>query len=213
VTRTRTLALGGLLVAAASVLLVAADAPEPPPVPAPEERAVAVFAGGCFWCMEPPFDALPGVLATTSGYTGGTQPNPTYEQVSSGGTGHLEAVQVEYDPRRVSYGQLLDVFWRNVDPTDAGGQFCDRGEQYGTAIFAAGEAQLAEAAASKQKLADSGALKDPIVTPIRAAGPFYPAEDYHQDYYTKNPLRYKIYRAGCGRDSVLESLWGSPPPH
>ena len=208
-TRTRTLALGALLAAAASALLIAADAPDPPSAaePAPE-HAVAIFAGGCFWCMEPPFDALPGVVATTSGYTGGTVANPTYEQVSSGTTGHLEAVQVEYDPNLVSYSQLLDVFWHNVDPTDAGGQFCDRGAQYATAIYASGESQTAEATASKERLAASGGLEKPIVTPIRAAGPFYPAEDYHQDYYKKNPLRYKIYRGGCGRDAVLDELWG-----
>jgi peptide-methionine (S)-S-oxide reductase len=213
VTRTRSLALGGLLVAAAGALLVAADAPEPPVAEPAPERAVAIFAGGCFWCMEPPFDALPGVLATTAGYTGGKVIDPSYEQVSSGGTGHLEAVQIEYDPKVVSYRQLLDVFWHNVDPTDAGGQFCDRGPQYATAIFASGEAQLAEATASKEQLVQRALLAKPVVTPIRAAGPFYPAEDYHQDYYKKNPLRYKVYRAGCGRDSVLEALWGKPSEH
>jgi peptide-methionine (S)-S-oxide reductase len=176
-------------------------------------RAVAIFAGGCFWCMEPPFDRLPGVLATTSGYTGGTVEKPSYEQVSGGGTGHREAVQVEYDPTRVSYAQLLDVFWRNVDPTDAGGQFCDRGEQYTTAIFAATDEQAAEAKAAKEKLEASHVLKHPVVTPVLAAGPFYPAEDYHQDYYEKNPLRYKFYRNGCGRDRVLEGLWGAAPAH
>jgi peptide-methionine (S)-S-oxide reductase len=209
VTLTRALALGALTLAAVAAL--AAEAPEPAAEPssAPAaERAVAIFAGGCFWCMEPPFDALPGVIATTAGYTGGTVPKPTYEQVSSGTTGHLESVQVEYDPNLVSYSQLLDVFWHNVDPTDEGGQFCDRGAQYSTAIFASGEAQLAEATASKERLAASGVLKKPIVTAIRTAGPFYPAEDYHQDYYKKNPLRYKVYRTGCGRDAVLDELWG-----
>jgi peptide-methionine (S)-S-oxide reductase len=177
-----------------------------------EGRAVAIFAGGCFWCMEPPFDALPGVIATTSGYTGGTVEDPSYEQVSSGSTGHLEAVSVEYDPVRVRYDALLEVFWRNVDPTDAGGQFCDRGEQYTTAIFAVGEEQLAAATASKQKLAASGRLARPVVTAIRSAGRFYPAEDYHQNYYEKNPIRYKFYRTGCGRDRVLEQLWGASRP-
>jgi len=204
----------GLAAAAAVALLIAADAPETPaPEPAPADRAVAIFAGGCFWCMEPPFDALPGVLATTSGYTGGSVVNPTYEQVSAGGTGHLESVKVDYDPKRVSYAQLLDVFWHNVDPTDAGGQFCDRGPQYTTAIFTSGDEQLAEATASKEKLDASHVLKQPVVTAIRPAGPFYPAEEYHQNYYLKNPLRYKIYRGGCGRDHVLEQLWGAQPSH
>jgi peptide-methionine (S)-S-oxide reductase len=210
------IALAALLAAAAGALLVAAESSEPPvasPAQAPSERAVAIFSGGCFWCMEPPFDALPGVLATTSGYTGGSLANPTYEQVSSGGTGHLESVKVEYDPARVSYAQLLDVFWHNVDPTDAGGQFCDRGPQYTTAIWTTGEEQKAIAEEAKQTLEASHQLKHPVVTAIRPAGPFYPAEDYHQNYYQKNPLRYKVYRAGCGRDHVLEGLWGSAPAH
>jgi len=177
------------------------------------ERAIAIFAGGCFWCMEPPFDALPGVIATTSGYTGGSLEDPTYEQVSSGSTGHVEAVQVEYDPKLVGYEALLDVFWRNVDPTDAGGQFCDRGEQYTTAIFAAGDEQLVAATASVQKLEASRRLARPVVTAIRSVGRFFPAEDYHQNYYEKNPLRYKYYRTSCGRDRVLEQLWGEAPAH
>ncbi len=212
--RARAIALGTLLLAAAAAPLIWAEAPETPvdPAPAPE-RAMAIFAGGCFWCMEPPFDGLPGVLATTSGYTGGSVVNPSYEQVSSGKTGHLEAVKVEYDPMRVTYAQLLEVFWRNVDPTDAGGQFCDRGAHYATAIFASGEEQLAEANDAKTRLEASHRLQKPVVTPIRPAGPFYPAEDYHQDYYKKNPLRYKVYRTGCGRDHVLEQLWGATPAH
>ena len=177
------------------------------------DLAGAIFAGGCFWCMEPPFDALPGVLATTSGYTGGSVVNPSYEQVSSGKTGHVEAVKIEYDAKRVSYSQLLEVFWHNVDPTDAGGQFCDRGPQYTTAIFTSDDEQLAEATAAKEKLDASHALQKPVVTAIRPAGPFYPAEDYHQNYYEKNPLRYKVYRGGCGRDHVLEQLWGTAPAH
>jgi peptide-methionine (S)-S-oxide reductase len=214
VTRVRTLALGALLAAGAAALVIAAESPEPPvAAPAPEERAVAIFAGGCFWCMEPPFDALPGVLATISGYTGGSLANPTYEQVSSGTTGHIEAVKVEYDPKQVSYAQLLEVFWRNVDPTDADGQFCDRGPQYATAIFTIGEQQKALAEQARQALEASHRLPRPVVTPIRAAGPFYAAEDYHQDYYQKNPLRYKFYRGGCGRDAVLEKLWGSATAH
>jgi peptide-methionine (S)-S-oxide reductase len=195
-----------LVVAVLASLLFAASA-------GGAERAVAIFAGGCFWCMEPPFDELPGVLATTSGYTGGTVAKPSYEQVSAGGTGHREAVQVEYDPVRVSYAQLLDVFWHNVDPTDAGGQFCDRGEQYTTAIFTTTGEQAAEAKAAKAKLEESHVLKQPVVTSVLPAGPFYPAEDYHQDYYEKNPLRYRFYRTGCGRDRVLEALWGAAPAH
>ncbi|HKA15066.1 MAG TPA: peptide-methionine (S)-S-oxide reductase MsrA [Myxococcota bacterium] len=193
---------------------MAAETPESPvTAPPPVGRAVAIFSGGCFWCMEPPFDALPGVLATTSGYTGGTVANPTYEQVSSGSTGHRESVQVEYDPARVSYAQLLDVFWHNVDPTDAGGQFCDRGQQYTTAIFATTPEQLGEATEARQRLDASHRLPHPVVTSVLPAGPFYPAEEYHQNYYQKNPLRYRVYRAGCGRDHVLEQLWGAAPAH
>ena len=180
----------------------------------PEDgHAVATFAGGCFWCMEPPYDKLDGVLATTSGYVGGDKVDPTYQEVSAGGTGHAEAVQVTYDPSRVSYETLLDVFWRNVDPLDAGGQFCDRGDQYRTAIFVHDEEQRQLAEKSKQALEDSGRFEQPIVTEIVAAGPFYPAEDYHQDYYEKNPLRYKFYRWNCGRDQRLAEVWGEPPTH
>jgi peptide-methionine (S)-S-oxide reductase len=212
--KSRTRIALALLAAGALALLIAADKGETPAgTPAPEERAVAIFAGGCFWCMEPPFDRLPGVLSTTSGYTGGSVVKPSYEQVSSGTTGHREAVQVEYDPKRMSYAQLLEVFWHNIDPTDAGGQFCDRGEQYTSAIFASGEEQVALANASKEKLAASHVLAKPVVTQVLPAGPFYPAEDYHQDYYVKNPLRYKFYRTGCGRDNVLEQVWGSAPAH
>jgi peptide-methionine (S)-S-oxide reductase len=176
-------------------------------------HALATFAGGCFWCMEPPYDKLDGVLATTSGYTGGDKVDPTYEEVSAGGTGHAEAVQITYDPARISYEQLLDVFWRNVDPLDAGGQFCDRGDQYRTAIFVHGDEQRRLADASKQALVDSGRFEQPIVTEIVEAGPFYPAEDYHQDYYQKNPLRYKFYRWNCGRDQRLAEVWGEAPTH
>jgi peptide-methionine (S)-S-oxide reductase len=172
-------------------------------------RAVATFAGGCFWCMEPPFDKLPGVIATTSGYTGGKTENPTYEQVSGGRTGHAEAVQVLYDPTKVTYAQLLDVFWRNIDPHDAGGQFCDRGDQYRTAIFVHDEGQRKLAEESKRALEASGKLKKPIVTEIVAATKFYPAEEYHQDYYKKNPFRYKFYRTNCGRDARLKQVWGA----
>ncbi|MDP1962533.1 MAG: peptide-methionine (S)-S-oxide reductase MsrA [Reyranella sp.] len=176
-----------------------------------QTRAVAIFAGGCFWCMEPPFDKLDGVLATTPGYIGGTKADPTYEQVTSGRTGHYEALQVEYDPTRVSYQRLLDVFWRNIDPLDATGQFCDKGPQYRSAIFAVDDAQRAAAEASKATLDKSGKLPGRIVTEILPAAKFYPAEAYHQDYYRKNPAAYTYYRWGCGRDKRLERLWGPPP--
>ncbi|HRW60793.1 MAG TPA: peptide-methionine (S)-S-oxide reductase MsrA [Defluviicoccus sp.] len=181
----------------------AADAPAPA-----AQSARAVFAGGCFWCMEPPFDAVPGVIATVSGYTGGMRENPSYEQVSEGGTGHFEAIEVTYDPARVSYAQLLDVFWRNVDPLDDGGQFCDRGSQYGTAIFYANEDEKAAALKSREAVAEKLVIKGPIVTPLLPAKEFYPAEEYHQDYYQKNPLRYKYYRYACERDQRLKEVWG-----
>ena len=170
--------------------------------------ARATFAGGCFWCMEPPYDMLDGVLATTSGYIGGDKANPTYGEVSAGRTGHAEAVQITYDPRKVSYEKLLEVFWVNVDPTDAGGQFCDRGSQYRTGIFYHSDEQKRLAEASKASLAKSKPFKAPLVTGITQARTFYPAEEYHQDYHRKNPLRYKFYRTGCGRDARLEALWG-----
>jgi len=174
----------------------------------PMKSAVAVFAGGCFWCMEPPFDKLPGVTSTTSGYIGGRVANPTYEQVSAGSTGHTEAVQVRYDPAQVSYAKLLEVFWRNIDPIAVNRQFCDVGDQYRSAVFYrnAQEKRLAEA--SKQRIEASGRLKQPIATQIVAATTFYPAEDYHQDYYVKNPARYKYYRFSCGRDQRLKAVWG-----
>ena len=171
-------------------------------------QAVATFAGGCFWCVESDFDGVPGVRRTISGYTGGMLKNPSYEQVSAGGTGHREAVQVFYDPKKVSYETLLDVFWHSVDPTDAGGQFCDRGHSYETAIFANTPEQMALAEKSKKALAASGVLKAPIVTPVLRAEPFYPAEGYHQNYYRENPLRYRYYRYACGRDARLKALWG-----
>jgi len=174
----------------------------------PTKVARATFAGGCFWCMEAPFDAIPGVVSTISGYAGGKVKDPTYEQVSSGGTGHVESIQVAYDPTRVTYDQLLEVFWHNVDPLDGGGQFCDRGNQYRTAIFFANEEQKRAAVESKRRLQDSGRLKGDVVTPIVPLEAFYPAEDYHQDFYRKNPARYKMYRFGCGRDRRLVALWG-----
>ena len=169
---------------------------------------VAIFAGGCFWCVESDFDKVPGVVRTVSGYTGGALPDPTYKQVSAGGTGHREAVQIFYDPKQVTYAALVEIFWRSVDPTDGGGQFCDRGESYGTAIFANTLEQTRQAEASKDELLSSGVLEQPVVTPIEAARAFYPAEDTHQDYYRKNPLRYGFYRFRCGRDSRVEALWG-----
>ena len=180
--------------------------------PTPPGAAVATFAGGCFWCMEPPFDKVDGVLATTSGYTGGTKQNPTYEQVSSGTTGHAEAVQVLYDPKKVSYEKLLDVYWRNIDPTVTDRQFCDVGTQYRTAIFVNSDAQRAAAEASKAALEKSKPFKEPIVTQIVAATEFWPAEEYHQNYYQKNPIRYSYYRTGCGRDARLKQLWGAAAP-
>jgi peptide-methionine (S)-S-oxide reductase len=171
-----------------------------------QPRATAIFAGGCFWCMEPPFEKLKGVVSVTSGYTGGTTKNPTYEEVSNGGTGHYEAVVITYDPRQVSYAALVGVFWRNVDPLDANGQFCDKGDQYRAAIFYrnAAERQLAEQ--SKRKIEQARRWK--IVTEILPAAQFYRAEEYHQDYYKKNPVRYKFYRFNCGRDNRLRTLWG-----
>jgi peptide-methionine (S)-S-oxide reductase len=169
---------------------------------------VATFAGGCFWCVEADFDAVPGVVRTVSGYTGGALADPTYKRVSAGGTGHREAVQIFYDPKRVTYAALVEIFWRSVDPTDGGGQFCDRGESYETAIFANSLEQKQQAEASKRALQRSAVLGRPVVTPIEVAGRFYPAEDYHQDYYNKNPLRYGFYRYRCGRDSRIEELWG-----
>jgi peptide-methionine (S)-S-oxide reductase len=172
---------------------------------AEQELEVATFAGGCFWCMEPPFDSLPGVVATTSGYTGGRTANPTYEQVSAGTTGHAEVVQVRYDPKKISYEKLLEVFWRNVDPLTANRQFCDAGAQYRSAIFYHDEAQRRLAEASKRAL--DARFEQPIVTEIVKAAKFYPAEDYHQDYYKKNPVRYKVYRWNCGRDQRLKAVW------
>jgi len=195
------------LLAAVAVAGGGAVAAEEPPT-----TAVATFAGGCFWCMEPVFDALDGVLSTTSGYTGGTLRNPTYEDVSSGGTGHTEAMEVRYDPARISYEQLLNVYWRNIDPTAENRQFCDRGSQYRTAIFYHDEAQRLAAERSKTEIERSGAFAVAIATEIVAAGPFYPAEDYHQDYYQKNPVRYQRYHDACGRDERLEELWGPGAP-
>lgn len=181
---------------------------EGPAQAAPSGLAKATFAGGCFWCMEGPFDKLNGVTSTTSGYTGGAADNPTYEQVSAGWTGHAEAVQVLYDPKKVTYAKLLDVFWRNIDPLTPNAQFCDRGSQYRSAIFYHDAEQKRLAEASKLALEKSGRFMDKIVTQIAPATTFYAAEAYHQDYYIKNPVRYKYYRSGCGRDRRLKELWG-----
>ena len=171
-----------------------------------QERATATFAGGCFWCVESDFDSIPGVVETVSGYTGGIPPNPTYEQVSAGGTGHREAVQITYDLSRVAYADLLTAFWHSVDPTDPGGQFCDRGESYQTAIFVNSDEERRLAELSKIAAAES--LGQTVVTPIEAAGPFFPAEAYHQDYHHRNPLRYRFYRWNCGRNQRVEEVWG-----
>lgn len=209
-----------LTVAAAAVLAACStsepqaqtvrDVPSASAAPATTAAALdtAIFAGGCFWCMEPPFDKLNGVVSTTSGYTGGQVANPTYKQVSAGGTGHTEAVRVIYDPRKVSYQQLLNVFWPNIDPLVKDRQFCDVGSQYRSGIFVRNAEQRRLAEASKRALERSGRFDQPIVTEITDATAFYPAEEYHQDYYQKNPVRYKFYRTGCGRDKRLKQLWG-----
>ena len=190
----------GLLIAGAlSVLMAFAAA---------AETAVATFAGGCFWCMEPPFDELDGVKSTTSGYIGGRKRNPTYQEVSSGRTGHTEAVKIVYDPEKISYAELLKVFWRNIDPLTADRQFCDGGSQYRSGIFYQNEEQQLLAEASRQALIESGRFNKPIVTEITEASKFYRAEDYHQNYYKKNPGRYKFYRFNCGRDKRLAQVWG-----
>lgn len=175
---------------------------------AEDDLREAVFAGGCFWCVEADFDKVPGVVETISGYTGGHVEDPSYEQVSSGGTGHYEAVKIVYNPEKVSYEDLLHTFWRTVDPLDAHGQFCDRGNSYRTAIFAVNERQEKLAKASKRELQESGVLNAEIVTPVLSAEPFYRAEEYHQNYYKKNSIKYNYYRWRCGRDGRVEELWG-----
>jgi peptide-methionine (S)-S-oxide reductase len=180
-------------------------------VQAEPKLAKATFAGGCFWCMEGPFDRLEGVVATTSGYTGGTQKNPTYEEVSSGSTGHAESVQVLYDPAKITYEKLLEVYWHNIDPTVQNRQFCDAGTQYRSAIFYNDENQKRLADQSKKDVQQK--LKQPVYTQIVAASDFYPAEEYHQDFYKKNPVRYNSYRLGCGRDARLKELWGAEASH
>ena len=202
----KTMLLGLCLALAASAGVLRAEGSTRRAGPPAPGLAVATFAGGCFWCMEPPFDRLDGVVSTTSGYTGGRTVKPSYEAVSAGVTGHAEVVQVVYDPARVSYERLLHVFWRNIDPFDARGQFCDKGTQYRSAIFVQDEDQRRLAEASKREL--QARFKEPIVTEIAAAAEFYPAEGYHQDYYQSNPARYRFYRFGCGRDGRLKQIWG-----
>jgi peptide-methionine (S)-S-oxide reductase len=214
-----TAVLLGAVAALAVVLAVApwrGDAAAQTPGAGPEaarKTETATFAGGCFWCVESDFDKVDGVLSTVSGFMGGTTPKPTYHQVTAGGTGHLEVVQITYDPAKVSYAKLVDYFWRTIDPYDAGGQFCDRGDSYRTAIFTHTPEQKAIAEASKKVLEASGPLKQPIATVVRDAGPFTAAEDYHQNFYQTNPVRYKFYRYGCGRDQRVEAVWGKSVDH
>ena len=190
--------------------LLAAGAAAQGTAPGDANLKKAIFAGGCFWCMEHPFDELPGVVSVTSGYSGGSKAKPTYEEVSSGSTGHAEAVQVVYDPAKVSYEKLVDVFWHNVDPLTANAQFCDHGTQYRSAIFYQDDEQKRVAEASKDTLTKSKRFDKPIVTQIAPASTFWPAEDYHQHYYKTHAVQYKFYRYNCGRDARLEQLWGKP---
>lgn len=202
-----------ILAAVAGVVLalmsgLSSAQPAPPAAKTADGLEIATFASGCFWCTESDFDKVPGVVETISGFIGGKTPNPTYRDVSAGGTGHAEAVQLKFDPAKVSYRQLLDVYWHNVDPLDTGGQFCDRGDQYRPAIFYHSDEQRRLAEESKAALDKSGRFNKPIVVEITAASTFTPAEEYHQDYHNKNPIRYQIYRHGCGRDARLEAYWG-----
>ena len=199
---------GWLAPLALAAALTGASAQSPPP----EKLAFAIFAGGCFWCVEEAFEKVPGVVRAVSGYTGGTKASPTYEEVMSKTTGHAEAVQVTYDPAKVTYPQLVDWFWRNIDPVDAKGQFCDKGNPYRSAIFYLDAEQKKVAEDSKAALQASGRFKAPIATEITAAGPFYPAEGYHQDYYKTNSFKYQYYKNGCGRPQRLEQIWGPPKP-
>ncbi|MGD9804173.1 MAG: peptide-methionine (S)-S-oxide reductase MsrA [Hyphomicrobiaceae bacterium] len=204
------------LVLALAVGQVAVEAQAPSPGDSSKsgrKTEVATFAGGCFWCVESDFDRVDGVISTVSGFMGGTTPRPTYKQVTAGGTGHREVVQITFDPGKVSYSQLVEHFWRTIDPYDAGGQFCDRGESYTTAIFVHSAEQKKIAEASKATLEKSGPLKEPIATVIRDAGPFTAAEDYHQNFYKTNSVRYKFYRYGCGRDQRVEAIWGKKADH
>jgi len=196
-----------LLVAAGVCMVPAAAAQSTKATPPKPATVKAIFAGGCFWCVEEAFDKVSGVIATTSGYTGGRTRNPTYEQVSADNTGHAEAVLVEYVPGKVNYEKLVDVFWRNIDPTQRNGQFCDHGSSYRSAIFYLDEDQRRVAEASKSALVKNKPFRGEIVTEITRASEFYPAEGYHQDYYQRNPIRYKFYKTGCGREARLKQLW------
>jgi peptide-methionine (S)-S-oxide reductase len=198
------LTLRSLALAALAVFLAVGAAPQ-------GELATATFAGGCFWCMQPPFEKLAGVVSVKAGYTGGSTKNPTYEEVSAGGTGHRESVEIVYDPSKISYAQLLDVFWHNIDPVDNSGQFCDHGPQYRSAIFYHGADQ--KTVAEQSKAAVLRQLRKPIATDVLPASQFYPAEQYHQDYDRKNPVRYNFYRFNCGRDQRLTEVWGKAPAH
>lgn len=206
-------------IAAALVYFSAAITAEAQPAtrdgatPSSSKTELATFAGGCFWCVEADFDKVDGVVSTISGFMGGTTPNPSYKQVTAGGTGHYEVVQITFDPAKVSYQQLVDHFWRTIDPYDAGGQFCDRGDSYRTAIFAHTPEQKRIADASKAELEKSGPLKESIATVVRDAGPFTAAEGYHQNFYQTNAVRYKFYRYGCGRDQRIEAIWGKKVSH
>ena len=194
-----------------AALALGTAAPAWPQAPASKAAtAKATFAGGCFWCVEEVYDKVPGVISTVSGYMGGVQKNPTYEQVSTGRTGHAEVVQVEYDPSKVTYARLLDIFWRNIDPTQKDGQFCDHGPQYRSGIFYHNDEQKRLAEGSRLNLSKNKPFKGEIVTEITRAAEFYPAEDYHQDFHRKSPTRYKFYKSGCGRDARLQQLWGKP---
>lgn len=198
-----------LLLLALSLFIMPALAANQTNIPSPDQHnEIAIFAGGCFWCMEPPFDKIDGVLSTTSGYTSGHKENPTYKEVSAGTTGHTEAIQIVFDPNKISYAELLEVFWKNIDPVAVDRQFCDRGTQYRSGIYYRDTAQEQAARQSLQQLEQNKPFEGEITTEIVAATKFYPAEEYHQDYYIKNPLRYKYYRYSCGRDKRLSELWG-----
>jgi peptide-methionine (S)-S-oxide reductase len=193
------------LMAMTGLVLAAVAAGKEKPMDATYEKAT--LAGGCFWCLQPPFDGKPGVISTMTGYTGGHVKNPTYEQVCDGDTGHLEAVEVVFDPAKISYGEVLDIFWRSIDPTDPGGQFADRGEQYKTAVFYHNEAQRKAAEASKKKLEASGVFSRPVAVEVRPAAIFYAAEEHHQKYYCKRPAHYNSYKEGSGRGGFLRDMW------
>jgi peptide-methionine (S)-S-oxide reductase len=203
------LMIASVLMAFSSIIFAAVKINFAPMAKTKDGMEIAIFAGGCFWCMESDFDKVKGVISTTSGYTGGKLENPSYEQVSAGGTGHAESVMVKFDPKKVSYAQLLKTYWLNIDPLTPNRQFCDSGTQYRSAIFYLNESQKTQAETYKTSLEKSKLFKQPIVTEINAGSTFYPAEEYHQDYHSKNPIRYNYYRNGCGRDARLKEVWGN----